>query len=88
MSERRPLGELLGELADCLTAFPANSGLQAQSLSLDLPIDVRLVSTADGLQLIGDVPLFLTRTDFDPTPARLAVEWHAVPVASVARGAP
>lgn len=88
MSARRPLGELLGDLADCLTAFPAGSGMQARSMSLDLPIDVRLISTADGLQLIGDVPLFLTRTDFDPAPARLAVEWHAVPVEAVERGAP
>lgn len=88
MSGRRPLGVLLGDLADCLTAFPGGAGLQAQSLSLDLPIDVRLVATADGFELLGDVPLFLTRTDFDPTPARLGVAWHAVPADSVARGAP
>jgi hypothetical protein len=46
---------------------------------MTLPIDVRLVASGQGTEVIGDVPLFITRTAFDPEPARLAVTWHAVP---------
>lgn len=82
MNGRRTLAELLTELADSASAFAgvsAESPVRARSLSLSLPIDLRLAATDQGLEVIGDVPLFLTRTDFDPDPARLEVNWHAVP---------
>ena len=85
MNGRRALAELLTELADSAAAFAdvtANMPVRARSLSLSLPIDLRLASTDQGLEVIGDVPLFLTRTDFDPDPARLEVDWHAVPRAT------
>ncbi len=81
MNGRRALSELLGDLADSAAAFVGRDGampVQARSMSIRLPIDLRLVETADGPAIIGDVPLFLTRTDFDPEPARLEVEWHAI----------
>ena len=85
MNGRRALAELLSELADSAAAFADVAGdmpVRARSLSLSLPIDLRLAPTADGLEVIGDVPLFLTRTDFDPDLARLEVEWRAVPRAT------
>jgi hypothetical protein len=85
MNGRRPLAELLTELADSAAAFAdvtANMPVRARSLSLSLPIDLRLASTDKGLEVIGDVPLFLTRTEFDPDPVRLKVDWHAIPLPS------
>ena len=82
MNGRRALAELLTELADSAAAFAGvteNMPVRACSLSLSLPIDLRFASTHQGLEVIGDVPLFITRTDFDPDPARLEVDWHAVP---------
>lgn len=85
MNGRRALAELLIELADSAAAFAdvaSTMPVRARSLSLILPIDLRLASTDEGPTIVGDVPLFRTRTDFDPEPARLEVEWHAVPRAA------
>lgn len=79
MNGRRPLGELLGDLADAAHLMGGGGAVRARSLEMTLPIDVRLVKTAEGTEVIGDVPLFVTRTAFDTEPARLAVTWHAVP---------
>lgn len=76
MNGRRPLGQLLGDLADAAHLMGGQGVVRARSLEMTLPIDIRLV----GNELIGDVPLFRTRTAFDPEPAQLAVTWHAVPV--------
>jgi hypothetical protein len=79
---RRALAELLSELADSAAAFADVAGempVRPRSLSLSLPIDLRLVVTAEEPEVIADVPLFRTRTAFDPDPARLEVEWRAVP---------
>ena len=80
MIGRRPLGVLLGELAESTAAFAGGDAVRVRSMSISLPIDLRLVLAAAGPELIGDVPLFRTRTDFDPDPARLEVEWRAVPL--------
>ncbi len=81
MTGRRLLGELVSELADSVSAFPVTGAVavRARSLSLSLPIDLRVTSTGTGFEVIADVPLFLTRTAFDPEPARLEVDWHVVP---------
>lgn len=79
MNGRRALGELLGDLAAGVTDFVDSPFVRARSLSIDLPIDLRLVLSPEGPIVIGDVPLFRTRTDFDPDPARLQIEWQAVP---------
>jgi hypothetical protein len=78
---RRALAELLSELADTAAAFADVAGempVRPRSLSLSLPIDLRLVMTAGEPEVIADVPLFRTRTDFDPDPAGIEVEWRAV----------
>lgn len=79
MTGLRPLGALLAELAGAADAFAADGPVQARSIRIGLPIDLRLVPDGAGFTLIGDVPLFRTRTAFDPDPARLEVEWLAVP---------
>ena len=87
MNGRRALAELLSELADSAAVFADAAGatpVRPRSLSISLPIDLRLASTDEGVEVIGDVPLFLTRTDFDPDPARLEVEWLAIPLAGEA----
>lgn len=85
MNGRRALADLLIELADGvadLAGLAGNAPVRTRSLSLSLPIDLRLASTDEGLQVIGDVPLFLTRTDFDPDPARLEIDWHTTVLAT------
>lgn len=79
MNGRRPLAELLGELAEGAAAFAGTSAVSARSMSISLPIDLRLIPTEAGPLVIGDVPLFRMRTAFDPDPARLEIEWRAVP---------
>ena len=84
MNGRRALAELLTELADSVAVFADVAGsmpVRARSLSLNLPIDLRMVSTDHGVEIYGDVPLFRTRTAFDPDPARLEIDWHAIPLA-------
>lgn len=82
MSARRPLGELLGELAQGFAGF-GRAGIQPRSLHLRLPIDLRLAAGEGGFEILGDVPLFVTRTAFDPDPARLEIDWQLVPLEAV-----
>ena len=79
MNGRRALGALLDDLSGSVADFIGSPLVRARSLAIDLPIDLRLVATPEGPLVIGDVPLFRTRTAFDPDPARLRVEWQAVP---------
>ncbi|WP_372665928.1 hypothetical protein [Amycolatopsis kentuckyensis] len=82
MNGRRALAELLSELAESAAAFAGVAGempVRPRSLWLSLPVDLRLIVTAGEPEVVADVPLFRTRTDFDPDPARLEVEWRAVP---------
>ena len=84
MNGRRTLADLLSELADSIAVVADGASgmpVRARSMSLSLPIDLRLVRTDRGWQVLGDVPLFRTRTDFDPEPARLEVHWHAASLA-------
>lgn len=81
MTGRRVLAKLLTELAaEGAAAFAdvaAKTPVRARSLSLSLPIDLRVVASADGPQIVCDVPLFVTRPDFDPDHARSTrVRWH------------
>ncbi len=81
MIARRPLGETLGELADLTGALGQRGpdGLRVRSLHLELPLDLRLGRGAAGHVVLADLPQFLTRTAFDPAPARLSLALVAVP---------
>ncbi len=82
MTVRRPLGETLGEVAGSVLALNGTVSqlVQVASIELDLPIELRLGSAASGHELVGDLPLFRIRTDFDWPPARLRARFEAVPL--------
>jgi hypothetical protein len=83
MSGRRPLADLLDELGSAAAGVLGGAlAVGARSMSMTLPIDIRLAPRPQGVELLGDVPLFRTRTAFDPEPGRIEVHWHAVPVAA------
>ncbi|WP_321923722.1 hypothetical protein [Burkholderia sp. BCC1998] len=83
----RPLGETLGAFADVAGQLAAGAaqGLRVRSMAMELPLDLRIAQGADGIELVGDLPQFLTRTAFDAEPARLAIVLEAVPVDGAVR---
>ncbi|RQS60005.1 hypothetical protein [Burkholderia sp. Bp8984] len=83
----RPLGETLGAFADVAGQLAAGAaqGLRVRSMAMELPLDLRIAWGADGIELVGDLPQFLTRTAFDAEPARLAIVLEAVPVEGAVR---
>lgn len=82
MNGRRLLGETLSEIAgSALDLGPgAAQMVRVTSIELDLPIDIRIARLGTEAVLVGDVPLFHWRTDFDPPPARLQVSFESAPV--------
>ena len=74
---RRPLSALLGEVAQGALDGAADTPVRITDIEVDLPIELRLSHRESGAELLGDVPLFLTRTLFDPPVSRLAVRWVA-----------
>jgi hypothetical protein len=79
MSRRRPLGELLGEVAagamDALTIAP--NLLRIDRLVVTLPVEMQLHRVDREVQVLGDLPRLLTRTAFDLEPGRIEVIWDA-----------
>ncbi|RKT99359.1 hypothetical protein C7H84_31855 [Burkholderia sp. Nafp2/4-1b] len=83
----RPLGDTLGAFADVAEQLNAGAaqGLRVRSVIMELPLDLRVARGADGVELLGELPQFLTRTAFDAEPARLAIVLEAVPIDGAAR---
>jgi hypothetical protein len=81
MTDRRLLGETLGAFADVteLLAHGLRHGLQVRSIEMELPLDLRLNQGAEGPEIVGDLPQFLTRTAFDTEPARMVLTLRAAP---------
>jgi len=81
MTKRRPLGDTLGDLVDVggMLSAGAGSALQVRSMDLELPLDIRFALEGRSVVLVGDLPQFLTRTAFDPEPARLSISFVAQP---------
>ncbi|MHB8789221.1 MAG: hypothetical protein ACYDBT_05010 [Desulfobulbaceae bacterium] len=79
MSSRRPLGEMLGEVAagamDALTIAP--NLLRVDRLVVTLPVEMQLNRVDREVQVLGDLPRLLTRTAFDLEPGRIEVTWDA-----------
>ena len=59
------------EIAGGLMEATATADMRTSSIKLSLPLDIRLPGP-DG-DLTGDLPLFRTRTDFDPEPGRIGL---------------
>lgn len=79
---RRPLGETLSDIAGGALGIGAAAGtlVRVTSIDLDLPLDIRLADGPEGPVVVGDVPLFRTRTAFDTEPSRLIVHCRAADV--------
>ncbi len=77
MSSRRPLGEMLSEVASgALEALGNAPNLRVQRIEVKLPVEMGLRRIGDEVQLIGDVPRLVTRTAFDLQPGRIEIVWE------------
>lgn len=73
----RPLSDLLIDVFDAVAAVRTeHAAVRAESIELDLPIEVSLLDDGDGLTFVADVPVWRWRTAFDQRPARLHVAWE------------
>jgi hypothetical protein len=79
MSTRRPLGEMVSEIAaGTLDAFAAAGSLVApREVRVSLPVEVALGRTGEGLSVLAELPRTVTRTAFDVRPGRLELVWRA-----------
>jgi len=77
MMMQRPLSVLLSELADGMILRDRDAPVTTHSIDIAMPIDLRVDQRDGDTVLLGDAPIFLTRTAFDPDPARLSVRWEA-----------
>lgn len=76
MTKRRPLHATLIDITSGILGATATAPVHARSVELTLPIDIRLPQGEE--DLIGELPLFRMRTDFDPEPATLHILIHEV----------
>lgn len=73
---RRPLGEVLGEVASgTLDAVRATPGVRVRQITVTLPVELGLHRSGDQVRLLGDLPRLVTRTDFDIHPDRVQIIW-------------
>lgn len=77
MSTRRPLGDMLVEIAaGTLEALASAPDLRVRRIAVTLPVEVELRQAGDRTDLLGDLPRSVTRTAFDIEPGRLMVVWE------------
>ena len=76
MTERRTMGEMLSEVADGAIGAASVAGLRATRVEVTLPIDVSFRGSGDQLQLLAELPRFITRCAFDSQPGSLTVVWQ------------
>ena len=69
----RPLWETLVEILESVSPDAA-SGVRVASVRLDLPIEVEIRSSGDGLAFLADVPRWRWATDFDPQRGRVKLD--------------
>jgi hypothetical protein len=73
IAARRPLEDMLGEIAGSLLPQLGDGQLRPVSLNIALPMEAQVANTGDGLRVIADVPRAHTRTDFDLPVGRIAI---------------
>ena len=69
--KHRPLHETVTEIASSLLDATAKTPLHTSSVELKLPVDIRFPD--ENGDLSGELPLFRTRTVFDPEPSWLHI---------------
>lgn len=78
MSIRRPLGEMLAEVASgAMDALSIAPQLRVNRIAITLPVEVQLSRVDSQVQVLGDLPRLVTRTSFDVEPGRIEVIWDA-----------
>jgi hypothetical protein len=76
MTSRRPLGEMLIEVAaSALDALSNEPNLRVRRIEITLPVEISLLKRNGEVQLIGDIPQSVTRTAFDTQPGRIKIVW-------------
>lgn len=70
---RRPLEDMVSEIAESILPLTQDSIVRPVSLDLSLPVEARVDRGPDGLRVIADLPRLHTRTHFDPPVAELTV---------------
>jgi hypothetical protein len=77
MSARRPLGEMLGEIASgALDALCVAPQVGINRITITLPLELQLREAGGQVQVLGDLPRLVTRTAFDLRPGRIEVVWE------------
>ncbi|VVT12248.1 hypothetical protein [Erythrobacter sp. EC-HK427] len=79
MMLRRPLSALLSEVAEGAAEGARGAPVAIREIEMEMPVELRFDHSGGEMQLLGDVPLFITRTAFDAPPSRLFVRWAAEP---------
>jgi hypothetical protein len=75
---RPPLWATLAGVVDAVRpAGEAGELLRVSGVSLDLPVEIELRRTADGVEILGQPPAWRWETAFDRRPARLTVRLRA-----------
>jgi hypothetical protein len=73
----RPFSETLVDLASAATPFEREAPmLRVTSVSVDVPIRVRLQRIGGELEFFADLPLWRWQTLFDERPGRLTIRWE------------
>jgi len=75
MTGRRALSELLVDVGDGVLGFAPPPGIRPTSMVVGLPVEIEVAHTPEGPEFRAELPRFVTRTSFDPTPGRLTVRW-------------
>jgi|HubBroStandDraft_6_1064221.scaffolds.fasta_scaffold150261_2 hypothetical protein len=78
--QRRQLSEMLVDVTQgVLAARSPGVGVHAESIELELPVEIRLIQRVGGMPAFaGDLPVWRWRTEFDQKPNRLSVTWTKV----------
>lgn len=72
---RRPLGEVVRELAESVEPDPVRqAGLRVSRLDVQLPIEIELRHDAGELTVLADLPRWRWRSFFDREPGRLVLQ--------------
>lgn len=77
-SARRPLEDMVSEIAGSILPLSRDSAVRPVTLDLALPIEARVDPGPDGLRVIADLPRLHTRTDFDLPVNRLTLTFAAI----------